>query len=57
MDWDMRAKNLFYDEKAADLMDADPSVNMRAPSKRTVQLTECIDLFTNQEQLGANDTW
>ena len=57
MDWDTRAKNLFYDEKLADLMAADSSVNMKAPVKRTVQLTECIDLFTNREQLGANDTW
>ena len=58
MDWDTRAKNLFYDEKSADLMDADESVNRKgAPAKKTVQLTECIDLFTTKEQLGANDTW
>ena len=58
MDWDTRAKNLFYDEKAAEAMDVDESMNRKNNLKKpAVELTACIDLFPSKEQLGANDTW
>ena len=58
MDWETRAKNLFYNEQAADDVEEDESMSRKiAQKKAAVQLESCIDLFTSKEQLGANDTW
>ena len=35
----------------------DESVERRLPKKQSLQLTECLDLFTTREQLGKQDPW
>jgi len=49
---------LFYDEKSAEDINQDESFRAtEAPKKQTVNLTECLQLFTSQEKLGAEDAW
>ena len=57
MDWHPKAKDKYYDEKKAEALEMDDSVKQTAPKKTTIQLSDCLDLFTNQEQLGEQDPW
>ena len=58
MDWHTRAKELFYDDKAAEELDVDDSVNLKPlQKKQVIQLTDCLDLFTTKEKLGEQDPW
>ena len=66
IDWHQRAKGRFYDEKASEELEVDDSVNQRTNTggmggpggnKQTIQLTECLDLFTTTEKLGEQDPW
>ena len=62
-DWHPRAKAQFYDEKASEELEVDDTVNQRTNgtgpggNKQSVQLTECLDLFTTTEKLGEQDPW
>ena len=59
IDWHTRAKALFYDEKASEELEVDDTVNQKtnAGPKQSLQLTECLDLFTTTEKLGEQDPW
>jgi hypothetical protein len=59
IDWHVRAKAMFYDEKASEELEVDDSVNQRTNTgpKQSLQLTECLDLFTTTEKLGEHDPW
>ena len=58
IDWHPKAKAKFYDEKAAEELEVDETVNARlAQKKQTLQLSECLDLFTTTERLGEHDPW
>jgi ubiquitin carboxyl-terminal hydrolase 4/11/15 len=58
IDWHPRAKVLFYDEKAAEDLEVDESVNQRpVQRKQVIQLNECLELFTTTEKLGEQDPW
>lgn len=57
MDWHPVAKSKYYDEKKAEALEVDDSVNTTLPKKTAIQLSDCIDLFTNQEKLGEQDPW
>ena len=58
IEWHPRAKELFYDEKAAELIETHESVNIRPMQKKQViQLSECLELFTTTEKLGEQDPW
>ncbi|XP_013412555.1 ubiquitin carboxyl-terminal hydrolase 15 isoform X3 [Lingula anatina] len=59
VDWHPKAKEKFYDERAAEDIDVHPTVNQRAAKqqKQPIQLSECLDLFTTDEKLGEHDLW
>lgn len=60
IDWHSRAKELFYKEKLAEILEQHESVSTygRANQKRQViQLKECLELFTATERLSAEDSW
>jgi len=56
-DWCPKAKELFYDEKEAEMFDTDESMEQKILSKKVIHLTDCIDLFTTMERLGEQDPW
>ena len=56
MDWHPKAKSLFYDEKVATAFETDDSCQSR-PSKKTIQLSECMKLYTSEEKLNADNAW
>lgn len=35
----------------------DESMNQRPTVRKTIQLTDCLDLFTTMEKLGEQDPW
>ncbi|GAB1602017.1 ubiquitin carboxyl-terminal hydrolase 15-like [Argonauta hians] len=58
IDWDMKAKVKFYNESAAEAIDIHESMRQKnSMKKQTIQLNECIELFTTKEKLGADDPW
>jgi len=58
LDWHPRAKELFYNEKSAEDVSQDESFHAtEAPKKQTVNLAECLQLYTSQEKLGMDDAW
>ncbi len=58
IEWHPRAKQQFYDARAAELIETHESVNARpATRKQTIQLNECLELFTTTEKLGEQDPW
>ncbi len=58
LDWNPKAKELFYNEKAAEDVAQSDSFHARpSQKKQVVQLDECLELFTTQEKLGAEDAW
>ena len=59
MDWHSKAKQLFYNEKAAEEIAQDKSFHDKSPAKKqqSVSLSECLELYTTKEQLGEDDAW
>ncbi|XP_035665297.1 ubiquitin carboxyl-terminal hydrolase 15-like isoform X2 [Branchiostoma floridae] len=58
LDWDPKAKEKYYDEKQAEELDVDETVNATPMRKRQViSLKDCIQLFLVKEKLGADDPW
>ena len=57
LDWSARAKDLFYNEKAAEEFAQDQSFEVKSAQKKQVRLEECLELYTNKEKLGENDAW
>ena len=58
LDWHPKAKELFYNEKAAEDFAQDESYHARpSQKKQMIQLEECLELFTTKEELGEHDTW
>uniref|UniRef100_UPI00358F3F17 ubiquitin carboxyl-terminal hydrolase 15-like isoform X2 n=1 Tax=Myxine glutinosa TaxID=7769 RepID=UPI00358F3F17 len=57
LEWEKDAKNMFYDDDAAEDVEKHPSVNSMHTRKKYVRLKDCIQLFTSKEQLGADDPW
>lgn len=60
LDWHPRAKQKFFNEKAAEDFNQDESFHGKvAPKKQgeTLKLSECLKLYTSQEKLGADDAW
>ncbi|XP_067138793.1 ubiquitin carboxyl-terminal hydrolase 15-like isoform X2 [Centruroides vittatus] len=58
VDWHPKAKEKFYDEKEAKEHDIHESLNVRwSQKKQVIQLSECLELFTTTEKLGAEDPW
>ena len=56
LDWNEDMKKLAYDEEEADRCDAhETPVEDSVPKK--IQLTDCLKLFTTEEQLGEDDPW
>lgn len=56
-DWTSKAKELYYDEKEAEAFIVDESMHQRPAPKKTIQLTDCLQLFTTMEKLGEQDPW
>ena len=59
LDWHSKAKQLFYNEKAAEEIAQDKSFHDKSPAKKqqSVSLSECLELYTTKEQLGEDDAW
>lgn len=58
VDWDTKVKEKFYSEKAAEELDIHESFHMKNTAKKQIiQLSECLELFTTKEKLGADDPW
>jgi hypothetical protein len=57
LDWHPKAKELFYNEKAAEDFVQDQSLEAKPVQKRQVRLEECLELYTTNEKLGENDAW
>ena len=57
LDWHSKAKELFYNEKAADDFAQDNSFDAKPTQKKQVRLEECLELYTSKEKLGENDAW
>lgn len=57
LDWHPTAKKLFYNEKAADHVELDQSYDDAPIVKKTIQLDECLSLYTTEEKLGEDDAW
>ena len=57
LDWHSKAKELFYNEKAADDFAQDNSLDAKPTQKKQVRLEECLELYTSKEKLGENDAW
>jgi len=58
LDWHPRAKQKFFNDKAAEEFNQDDSWHGKvAPKKQTIKLAECLKLYTSQEKLGADDAW
>ncbi|XP_014770306.1 ubiquitin carboxyl-terminal hydrolase 15 isoform X1 [Octopus bimaculoides] len=58
IDWDMKAKMKFYSESVAETIDIHESMRQKnTMKKQTIQLNECLELFTTKEKLGADDPW
>ncbi|CAH1783519.1 unnamed protein product, partial [Owenia fusiformis] len=58
IDWYSQAKKKYFNEKLADDLLVDDSMNMKQQQRRQViQLTDCLDLFTTTEKLGEQDPW
>jgi len=58
IDWNKKAIEQCYDDKSSEEFEEDESMNYRPVQKRhSIQLTECLSLFTNLEKLGAQDPW
>jgi len=58
LDWHPKAKELFYNEKAAEEFAQNESYHMKpSQKKQVVQLEECLELYTTKEKLGEDDAW
>jgi len=58
LDWHPKAKELFYNEKAAEEFTQNDSYHMKpSQKKQVVQLEECLELYTTKEKLGEDDAW
>merc|ERR1712240_530669 len=58
LDWHPRAKQKFFNEKAAEDFSQDDSWHGKTtPKKQVIKLSECLKLYTSQEKLGADDAW
>lgn len=58
LDWHPRAKQKFFNEKAAEDFSQDNSFHGKTtPKKQVIKLSECLKLYTSQEKLGADDAW
>ena len=56
--WHPKAKELFYNEKAAEEFAQNESYHMKpSQKKQVVQLEECLELYTTKEKLGEDDAW
>lgn len=56
MDWSVRARELFLNDRNAEAVELDASMRV-SPKSRVVQLEDSLDLFVKQERLGENDPW
>ena len=58
LDWHPKAKELFYNEKAAEEFAQNESYHAKpSQKKQVVQLEECLELYTTKEKLGEDDAW
>ena len=55
LDWHPKAKELFYNEKAAEEFAQNESYHMKpSQKKQVVQLEECLELYTTKEKFHLN---
>jgi len=57
LDWYPKCKELYYDEKLAEEREDHESLRSIRPLKKSIQLSDCLELFLQREKLGADDPW
>ena len=58
LDWQSKAKELFYNEKVAEEFSQNDSYHAKpSQKKQVVRLEECLELYTTKEKLGEDDAW
>ncbi|XP_071818107.1 ubiquitin carboxyl-terminal hydrolase 15-like isoform X2 [Apostichopus japonicus] len=58
LDWNLRAKEKFFNEATSEELDKDESVNLKNNSKKqAINLSECLKLFLLEETLDKEDSW
>ncbi|KAJ8316636.1 hypothetical protein KUTeg_005809 [Tegillarca granosa] len=55
VDWHPKAKDRFYDDRAAEEFEQHESMKQKVQKRQVIQLDDCLELFTRQEKLGEND--
>lgn len=56
-DWMTSMRRKFFDDKEAEAVDIDPCLENRPVTKKTILLSDCLELFTTMEKLGEQDPW
>lgn len=57
-EWEPAVKEAYFNTDAAEECDEDASSLQKTVLKKQVlQLSECLELFTSLERLGADDAW
>jgi len=58
LDWHPKAKELFYNHKAAEDVAQDESYRAKLVQKnQSISLSDCLELYTTKEKLGEKNTW
>lgn len=57
VDWNGLAKDKFYKDEEAEAFEIHETMKAKPQKKQVIQLTDCLDLFTTTEKLGAKDPW
>ncbi|ESO00675.1 hypothetical protein HELRODRAFT_101065 [Helobdella robusta] len=56
-DWSPSTRKAYYDEKEAMSFEIDASMDSRPAVKKSILLSDCLELFTTMEKLGEQDPW
>ncbi|CAG0901388.1 unnamed protein product [Darwinula stevensoni] len=57
MTWHSAARKAFFDLKKMEEFETHESMSQRFTSRKTIQLSECLELFTTTEKLNADNAW
>lgn len=57
VDWNGLAKDKFYKDEQAEAFEIHETMKAKPQKKQVIQLSDCLDLFTTTEKLGAKDPW
>uniref|UniRef100_A0A0K2U5A0 Ubiquitin carboxyl-terminal hydrolase n=1 Tax=Lepeophtheirus salmonis TaxID=72036 RepID=A0A0K2U5A0_LEPSM len=56
LEWTTENKMAYFDQELAQVVHQDKSTQ-KAPTKQSIKLTDCLELYTTTEKLGEDDAW